>query len=192
MFSSLPMLMTADGLDAAAYGWTQVASATVVVLLTPVLMPVLSRKAAGPTAMIGPFALSSLILGVGMGAAGLASTTLGYSLAAGGAVIGEVLLFVAASDLVNRISPPGARGLYAGAWGAQMALAIIAAPLLSAWAIRTGGGQLVACTTLATGLLGAVLCVPLRALLPQGAVRQPLPTQPQRARSTDTTSKGMA
>lgn len=178
MFSSLPMLMTLDRLDAAAYGWTQVAAAAVVVLLTPLLMPYLGRRAAGPSAMVGPFALSSVILGVGMGATGLTSTTLGYSLAVGFAVTGEVILFVAASDLIHRISPPGARGLYAGVWGAQLALAVIIAPLLSAWAISTGGGLLAAATTLGAGLLGAVLCVPLRALLPHAEVHEPLPIRP--------------
>lgn len=165
MFTVLPMLMAVDGLDAAAYGWTQVAAAAGVVIVTPVLMPVLSRRAAGPQPMVGLFALSSLILGVGMSAAGFASTTVGYSLAAAAAVTGEVLLFSTASDLINRISPPRSRGLYAGVWGTQLALAVIAAPLLASWAIDTGGDLLAAATVLTAGLLGAALCLPLRALL---------------------------
>jgi predicted MFS family arabinose efflux permease len=170
MFTWLPMLMTIDGLDASAYGWTQVATAVVVVLVTPALMPVLSRRADGPTPLIGLFALSSLLLGVGMGAAGFASTTLQYSLAAAAAVTGEVVLFTAASDLVNRISPPEARGLYAGAWGAQLALAVITAPILASWAIETGGDVLAAAVIFTVGLLGAALCLPLRALLHCAAV----------------------
>ncbi|MGW7466951.1 hypothetical protein ACWGJT_20140 [Streptomyces xantholiticus] len=128
-------------------------------------MPLLTRRADGPTPMTGPFALSSLILGIGMGAAGFASTTLEYSLAVGAAVTGEVILFVAPSDLVNRVSPPGARSLYAGIWGTQLALAVITAPILASWAISTGGDQLTAAVILAVGLAGAALSIPLHALL---------------------------
>ncbi|MDQ1013109.1 hypothetical protein QFZ82_007594 [Streptomyces sp. V4I23] len=99
-----------------------------------------------------------------MSTAGFASTTVGYSLAAA-AVTGEVLLFSTASDLINRISPDGARGLYAGVWGTQLAMAVITAPLLASWAIETGGDLLAAAAVLTAGLLGAALCLPLRALL---------------------------
>ncbi|WP_406304500.1 hypothetical protein OHA61_22215 [Streptomyces sp. NBC_00885] len=169
MFTWLPMLMAVDGLDASAYGWTQVATAAVVVLVTPVLMPFLGRRADGPTPMVGHFAISSLILGVGMGAAGLADTTLQYSLAAGAAVTGEVILFVAAGDLIGKISPPEARGFYAGAWGTQLALPVITAPILASWAIETGGDLLAAAVIFTAGLLGAALCLPLRALLDPAA-----------------------
>lgn len=165
MFTALPMLMSRDGLGPAAYGWTQVANATVVVLATPALMPFLSRRASQPTPMLGPFALSSVILGAGMGAAGFASSTAEYSLAVAAAVTGEVLLFVAASDVLARISPPESRGLYAGVWGAQLAVAVITAPLLASWAIETGGHVLAAAAIVTVDLLGAALCLPLRALL---------------------------
>ncbi|MEU3050333.1 MFS transporter [Streptomyces sp. NPDC006984] len=173
MFSSLPMLMARDGLSAASYGWTQAATAVVVVAATPLLMSVLTRRAARPTAMVGPLALSSLILGTGMGAAGFADTTAQYSAAAMVTVVGEIILFTAASDIVNRISPPDGRGLYAGVWGAQLAIAIIAAPLLSAWTLDAGGELFTAAAVLATGVLGALLCLPLHALLPHHSVRTP-------------------
>ncbi|WP_329453504.1 MFS transporter (plasmid) [Streptomyces sp. NBC_01724] len=180
MFTALPMLMTEDGLDAAAYGWTQVVSAAAVVVLSPVLTPWLSRRALRDTPMLGQLATSSLVLGAGMGAAGLASSTLGYSLAAAIAVPGEIILFIAASDLVNRISPREARGLYAGIWGSTLAIAVIAAPMLAAWSLDNGGDLLAGTTTFTAGLLGAVLCVPLRALLADQFLppKVPLPVQP--------------
>ncbi|MET7621303.1 MFS transporter [Streptomyces sp. NPDC005408] len=165
MFSALPMLMAADGLDAAAYGWTQVAAAMVVVALSPVITPWLSHRAARDAPMLGLFAFSSLLLGIGMGACGLASTTPGYSLAACIAVPGEIILFIAASDILNRISPANARGLYAGIWGGTLAVAVIIAPLLAAWALNTGGDDLAAFTILASGTLGAALCAPLARLI---------------------------
>ncbi|WP_331757166.1 MFS transporter (plasmid) [Streptomyces sp. NBC_01544] len=180
MFTALPMLMTEDGLDAAAYGWTQVASAAAVVVLSPALTPWLSHRALRGTPMVGLLATSSLVLGAGMGAAGLASSTLGYSLAAAIAVPGEIILFIAASDVINRIAPGHARGLYAGIWGTTLAIAVIVAPMLAAWSLDTGGDLLAGVTTFTAGLLGAVLCVPLRALLAGQFLppQVPLPARP--------------
>lgn len=163
LFSSLPMLMADDGLQAADYGWTQTANAGAVLLLSPFLNHWLSRRAERP--MTGLFAVSSLVLGTSMGAAGLASTTLGYSAAAALAVPGEIVVFVAASDILNRISPPDARGLYAGIWGTTLAGAIIIAPTLAGWALAHGGDRLAATATFAVGILGAALCWPLAAFI---------------------------
>lgn len=164
MFSVLPILMADDGLNAAAYGWTQAVAAVVVIALSPVLTPRLSRRADRPTPMVGVLATGSLLLGAGMGAAGLASGTIGYSLVASLAVPGEIILFIAAGDVLNRISPPDSRGMYAGIWGTTMAVAIIAAPLLAAWSLEAGGDLLAGATIFGAGLLGAALSTPLKAL----------------------------
>ncbi|MCX4580996.1 MFS transporter [Streptomyces sp. NBC_01571] len=165
LFSALPLMMAADGLDAAAYGWTQVTSAVAVVAISPLLNPLLARRAARPHAMVGPLALSGLVLGAGIGSAGLASTTLGYSAAAFLAVPGEIVAFVAAGDIVNRIAPPHARATYAGIWGTTLAAAIMCAPALAGWSLTHGGSELAALTTLTCGLLGAAVCLPLHGLL---------------------------
>lgn len=165
LFSSLPLMMQRDGLSAAACGQTQVVSAFAVLVLSPLLNPWLTRRAAGATPLVGTLALGALILGAGIGSAGFASTLAGYATAAAVAVPGEILVFVAASDICNRISPPHLRGQYAGIWGTTLAAAVIGAPLLAGWATATGGDRLVGLTTLACGLLGAALCLPLAALL---------------------------
>ncbi|MFD5814773.1 MFS transporter [Streptomyces sp. NPDC127038] len=165
LFSILPLMMTHDGLPVSAYGWTQLASAAAVLVLSPLLNPWLARRAARPTAMVGHLALGSVVLGAGIGSAGLASTPAGYVVAAVIAVPGEICAFVAATDILHRIAPAPARGLYAGIWGTTLAAAVMSAPLLAGWSITTGGDQLVGLTTLASGLLGAALCAPLAALL---------------------------
>ncbi|MEW1760539.1 MFS transporter [Streptomyces cyaneofuscatus] len=165
LFSSMPMLMAEDGLNAAAYGWTQTANAAAVLLLSPLLNRWLSRQADGPKPMTGLFAVSSLVLGASMGAAGFASTTLGYAATAALAVPGEIVVFVAASDLLNRISPTHARGLYAGIWGTTLAGAVIIAPALAGWALIHGGDDLAAATTITVGALGAALAWPLAAVI---------------------------
>ncbi|WP_406834913.1 MFS transporter [Streptomyces sp. AHU1] len=164
MFTALPMLMEDDGLPAGAYGWTQVANAATVVLLTPFLTPWLSCRCAAERPMIGMLAASTLLLGAGMGSAGLADTTTGYCLAVAAAVPGEIAFFIAASDVLNKISPDNNRGLYAGIWGSTLAIAVIIAPVLAATSLTAGGHRLVALTTLGAGALGAVLCIPLTRL----------------------------
>ncbi|MDX3365313.1 MFS transporter [Streptomyces sp. ME02-6987-2C] len=165
LFSVLPMLMAKDGLPPTAYGWTQVVSATAVIVLSPLLNPWLARRAERPVPMVGLLGASGITLGVGMGAAGLASSIAGYGAATALAVPGEIVAFVAATDILNRITPPSSRGVYAGIWGTTLAAAVLCAPVLGGWALAHGGHHLVALTTLMTGLLGAALCLPLAALL---------------------------
>ncbi|MFC9816512.1 MFS transporter [Streptomyces virginiae] len=175
MFCALPLLMTDDGLSAAAYGWTQLVNVVAVVTLSPILTPWLSRRAASAP-MFVPFAASSVILGAGMAVAGLASTTIGYSLAAALLVPGEIIIFIAAGNILDRLAPADARGLYAGIWGSTLAVAIILAPLLTGWALDQGGDVLAAAAGLASGLFGAVLVLPLAALMhSQPPVLRPKP-----------------
>ncbi|MET9669655.1 MFS transporter [Streptomyces sp. NPDC006475] len=179
MFTALPMLMAADGLAASSYGLTQVVAAVVVIALSPILTPWLTHRAAAGAPMTGLFVTSSLLLGVGMGTAGLASTTLGYAVTVTLAVPGEIVLFIAASDILNRISPADSRGLYAGIWGTTLAVAVIVSPLLAVWALNTGGGRLAGAAILACGLIGALLCAPLAALTRSKPVPGPPAAAPQ-------------
>jgi MFS family permease len=161
LFSSLPMLMVRAGLSAADYGWTQTANAAAVLALSPFLNNWLSQRAHRGKPMTGLLAASALILGTSMGAAALSSTVLGFSLPAALAVPGEVIAFVAAGDVLARISPPGAYGLYAGIWGTTLAGAVVLAPVLASWSMEHGGPPLTAVTTLTAGAVGAALCWPL-------------------------------
>ncbi|MEU6379636.1 MFS transporter [Streptomyces sp. NPDC046909] len=165
LFSALPMMMAQDGLPPAAYGWTQVASAAAVIGLSPLLNPWLARRAQRPTPMVGLLGLSGIVLGAGMGSAGLASSTTGYSAAAALAVPGEIVAFVAATNILNRIAPSSSRGIYAGVWGTTLAAAVLCAPALGGWALAHGGHHVVGLTTVLSGLLGASLCLPLAALM---------------------------
>jgi hypothetical protein len=110
-------------------------------------------------------AVSSVLLGVGLGSAGLASSTPQYVVAACTGIPGEIVLFVTATALLEQIAPPYARGLYAGIWGSTLAAAVICAPLLAGWSLARGGPHLVAATTFLCGLLAAASCLPLAALM---------------------------
>ncbi|MFE5847617.1 MFS transporter [Streptomyces niveus] len=164
LYSVLPVMMAVDGLPASAYGWSQAAGAAAVLVLSPALNGPLARRAAGASPMVGLLAAGSVLLGVGMGSAGFASTTVGYAAAVVLAVPGEIVLFVAAADILNRISPADARGLYAGIWGTTLAAAVLLAPLLAGWCLAAGGHLLVAAALTGCGLAGAAACLPLKAL----------------------------
>ncbi|MGW0844279.1 MFS transporter [Streptomyces sp. NPDC002787] len=170
LFSIMPLLMERNGLPASAYGWTQVASAAAVLILSLPLNNWLARKTRS-SSMVGLLAASSLVLGAGIGSAGLASSTLQYAAAAAAAVPGEIVAFVAATAIVDRIAPPHARGLYAGIWGSTLASAIICAPALAGWSLTQGGPGLVGLTTFSCGVLGAAVCLPLGLLLRQPRAR---------------------
>ncbi|WP_327357712.1 MFS transporter [Streptomyces sp. NBC_01304] len=178
LFSALPMLMSEDGLDASAYGLTQVANALTVVVATPLMAPWLSRRADTGAPMVRLLALSAVLLGVGMGSAALASTTLEYSLAVMLAVPGEIIFFVCADNILNLIAPASARGIYHGAWGTTLAGAVIVAPAMTAWALGHGGKSLAAASIFTAGLLGAALCLPLAALLHRWSAPPALPASP--------------
>ncbi|MFD4320487.1 MFS transporter [Streptomyces sp. NPDC058548] len=171
VFATLPLLMAQDGLTAAAYGWTQVANGAAVLLLSPIVTPWLSRRAASVNSLLAVFAASSLLLGSGMTVAGLSSTLGSYCLAATLIVPGEIAIFIAAGALLDHIAPVGARGLYAGIWGTTLAGAIILSPLVSTWSLAHGGGQTVAVVSAAAGGLGAALALPLAAVLYRPAAR---------------------
>lgn len=165
LFSILPLLMADAELPASAYGWTQVASAGAVLLLSVPLNAWLARRAARGTSLVPLLACSALILGLGLGSAGFATTTPGYVFAACIGIPGEIILFVTATVTLDHIAPTHARGLYAGIWGATLAAAVICAPLIAGWSLTTGGPHLVAAMTALCGLLGAVSCIPLAALM---------------------------
>ncbi|MGW3974216.1 MFS transporter [Streptomyces ardesiacus] len=165
LFSILPLLMDDAGLPASAYGWTQVASACTVLILSVPLNRWLARRASRGASMVPLLAVSSLGLGAGLGSAGLAESTPQYVIAACIGIPGEIVVFVAATALLDQITPPQARGLYAGIWGSTLAAAVSCAPALGGWSLSKGGPQLVAVTTTLCGLTGAAACLPLAVLM---------------------------
>ncbi|SFF74526.1 Major Facilitator Superfamily protein [Actinacidiphila alni] len=165
LMSALPMMMAHSGLSSAAYGWTQVVDGVMVLALSPVLTPVLSRLAGRPGPLLRAQAISSLVLGAGMGSAGLAQSTVGFSLAVTAGVPGEIALYIVATEIVTVIAPPFAIGTYHGAFGAVFAGAVVLAPLLAGWSMAVGGNALAGAAVVACGAAGALLCIPLRAAL---------------------------
>ena len=165
LYSAVPMIMADHGLSASAFGITQLVDAASIMVLTPLMTPWLSRRlAVRPRIDIAAVAAAWLV--AWMGLAALARTTVEFALAVGVAAPGVIAWFLATSNIVNRIAPPAGLGRYHGIWGAAVAVAGIVAPILAANSLDHGGPALVAINTVAVGLTGAVLFVPLgRALV---------------------------
>ncbi len=159
----IPMLMSAHGLSAGAWGLVQLVNAVAVVALTPLITPWLSRKIA-VRRRLDIVAVAAIWTTVCLCAAAFASTTAGFSVAAAACAPGQIAWFVVAADVVHRIAPPAQRGRYHGIWGMAWATASVIAPVLASFALGCGGQALVAAATLAAGLIGAALCVPLARL----------------------------
>jgi MFS family permease len=180
-YAAMPMLMSESGLGPGAYGWAQLANAAAVVALTPLIKPWLSRRVEH-SPRVDILAAAILWTTICVGAIGLAHTALGFTLAAVACAPGEIAWFVVGAGIVHRIAPPTHRGRYHGIWGLAGAVAAVIAPILASWSLLHGGRALVAATTVAVGLIGAALCLPLAHAL---ARRFEAPTEmPARAAAT--------
>ena len=165
LLAVMPMLMAACGLQASAYGWALSANTLAVVATTPLITPWLSgRVAARPRLDI--LATAAVWTTVCIGAAGFARTTVDFCVAAALCAPGEIAWFAVAAGVVHQIAPTGLRGRYHGVWGTALAIAAVIAPIVGAYCLRHGGHALVALTTLAVGMVGAALCLPLARVMP--------------------------
>ncbi|OIV35846.1 hypothetical protein BIV57_19190 [Mangrovactinospora gilvigrisea] len=165
--SALPILMVQDRLPAADYGLANAANALAVLALTPPLTVVLTRRARNAP-LIADLAVGSLILGAGMGGCALAHTASGYLTAVVAATPGEIILAVAAYDILARIAPAHLQGRYQGALGMTLATAGLLAPALTSLALHLGGRPAVALALAALGGVGALSCLPLHHRMPKG------------------------
>lgn len=159
-YAAMPMLMGACGLGASAFGCVQLANAIAVIALTPVITPWVSKRIEeGPRVDI--MAVAALWTALSMGVAALAHTTAGFCAAGASLAPGEIAWFVVAAGIVHRIAPPAYRGRYHGIWSLAMAVAAVISPVLASASLIYGGQSLAAATTMAVGLVGALLCIPL-------------------------------
>jgi MFS family permease len=167
-YAAMPMLIGACGLGASAFGCVQLANAIAVIALTPVITPWVSKRIEeGPRLDI--LAAAALWTTVSMGSAALAHTTAGFCAAGASLAPGEIAWFVVGAGIVHRIAPPAYRGRYHGIWSLAMAIAAVISPILASTSLVIGGQSLAAATTMAVGLTGAMLCIPLaRALADSG------------------------
>ncbi len=161
---TIPILMSARGLSAGAWGAVQLVNALTVIAVTPLITRWLSRRIA-VRLRLDIVALAAICTAGCLCASAFATTTAEFSVVAAASAPGQIAWFVAAADVVHRIAPPALRGRYHGIWGMAWAAASVIAPILVSTALAWGGQPLVAAAILAAGLIGAALCAPLARVL---------------------------
>ena len=175
LFSILPLLMAEAGLPASAYGWTQVASACTVLVLSVPLNRWLTRRASRGTSMVPLMAVKLIGAGSWSRLPGLAHSS---------RIRRRRVHRDSRRDHSLRRRRRDPRPDHAAACprplrgdlGSTLAAAVICAPALAGWSLAQGGPQLVALTTALCGLLGAAACLPLSVLMHHPRPQQTLPT----------------
>ncbi|MEU1824083.1 MFS transporter [Streptomyces abikoensis] len=169
LVSVLPLLMTADNLPPTAYGLVMIANTVTVLALTPPLTRLLVGAGETPKYPIVPtLAVGCGVLGLGVSGAALQHTTIGYALAAGLMVPGEIALSVALAGYISAYAPRHATGRYQAVLSGANAVASLP-PLGVALALNAGGRPLVAALLLGTAVVAIVSCRRLHRALPVAA-----------------------
>jgi len=161
--ASAPLDMSRHGLSAARYGLVMATNSAVIAALQPVVVRFTPRFA--PWRVL---AVASLLVGLGFGGYGLASSAPGYALATGVWTLGEIAYLPTAGALVQALAPPALRGRYAGGYALAFGLGSVLAPLAGPLVLERLGSRALWGGCLA---LSAAVAAGFAALRPGGAAR---------------------
>lgn len=123
IFFTLPLAMRADGLSTVDYGLVFAVNGVVIVLVQPLVVGWLGRRARSPTV-----ALAQLGFGLGFGSLAFASSLPSYAVLFALTTLGEIGVSAVASALVADLAPPALRGRYYGLFGLAFGAAAVIAP----------------------------------------------------------------
>lgn len=147
---TLPIDMAAKGLLPSDYGLAIAVNGALIVVITIWVSRRAERWPRYPT-----IAVSALLLGIGFGLTGFATTLPFFALTVVIWTLGEVVGAAVGPVVVAEMSPPALRGLYQGIWGSSWGMAFFLGPVLGGlayqelgstgfWSIAFGLGLLVA------------------------------------------------
>src|SRR3954451_8184609 len=147
-FYTLPLAVVHDGLGTGGYGVIIALNGILIVLLQPLLLGTLGRRARGPLLLV-----SGLVIGVGLGLTAFADTLAQPLAVVSVWTLGEIVGAGVLAALVATIAPVHLRGRYMGVFGASYGASSILAPGLGTQVLQhLGEGALwTACLVLATG-----------------------------------------
>lgn len=152
-FSTLPLIVVRDGLGTGGFGLVIALNGVLIVVLQPLLLGHLGRRAQGPLLLAG-----SLVLGVGLALTALVDSLTGHLLVVAVWTLGEVLGAGVLGALVARLAPSELRGRYMGVFGASFGISAILAPAIGTQVLQHLGegtlwsGCLVLCVAAGLGL----------------------------------------
>jgi MFS family permease len=155
-YTTLPLAMKDDGLDAGAYGTAIAVNGIAIIVIQPL---VLRRVQSLDRGLV--LASSSLLVGIGFGATALADSLVGYALTVLVWTVGEILATAVTPALVASLAPAHLRGRYMGLFGTAFGGSFVFAPTLGTAIYSNLGG-----TALWVGcaLVGCVLALGFLAL----------------------------
>ena len=156
-YTTLPLVMRADGLSPGTFGWVLALNGALVVGLSlPVARWLETRHTAGL------LAAAVVLIALGIGSYALAETAWGY---AGGAVLwslGEIAFLPIVPALVAARAPDDLRGTYQGVYQSGWGLAHMAGPLVGGQVLARFGADALWGGCLALGLAAALVIFLLR------------------------------
>lgn len=168
VFATLPLDMRGHGLASSAFGLVIALNGVLIVVLQPLLAGWLSRLPRVPL-----LAASELVVGLGFGLNGFASTTPAYAGAVVVWTLGEIAGAALASSIVADLAPPELRGRYSGLYGMTFGAAAILAPILGTATLGTAGPHALWAGCALLGLAAALATLSLRGPVAARAHRPP-------------------
>jgi MFS family permease len=148
---TLPIDMADKGLRPSDYGLAIAVNGALIVAITIWISRRAERWPRYPT-----IALSALLLGIGFGLTGFATSLPFFAFTVVIWTLGEVIGAAVAPAIVAEISPPAMRGLYQGIWGSSWGLAFFLGPALGGLAYQELGSTGLWSITFGLGVVGAV------------------------------------
>jgi len=148
---TLPLDMAANGLAPSDYGLAIAVNGALIVLVT---LWISKRTARLPRYPV--MAVAALLLGLGFGLTGFATTLLFYAFSVAVWTFGEVISASIAPTIVSEMSPPALRGLYQGLWGSSWGLAFFLGPALGGYVFDHFGSDVLWALTFVIGAIVAI------------------------------------
>jgi len=124
-FTTLPLVISGDGLGAGGYGLVLGLNGVLIIVVQPLVLGVLSGRHRGRLLL-----LAGVLQSCGIALHGFADTLLGHVTVVCVWTVGEVLQAGLLASVVAGLAPAHLRGRYLGVFGMSFGLAALVAPLL--------------------------------------------------------------
>ncbi|MFD2473262.1 MFS transporter [Amycolatopsis silviterrae] len=147
-FATLPLLMTAQQLDAATYGAVLALNGFAIVILQPLAVAVLAHRDRG-TVLAG----SMLLAGLGGGLAAVSQSTAGFAVAILVLSLGQIGLAVQFGATFAALAPADLRSRYMGVASSAWSLGAVLGPITGTALLEQAGRVWLGAVAVAAGLL---------------------------------------
>jgi predicted MFS family arabinose efflux permease len=150
-YTTLPLVMARDGLDASGYGIALGLNGVLIIVLQPFLLGIITGRPRGQLLLV-----SGVLQGLGIALHGLASTLITHMAAVAVWTVGEVLQAGLLATVVASLAPEHLRGRYLGVFGTSFGLAQLLAPLFGTQTLEQLGEGVLWITCAVVGVASAI------------------------------------